>query len=587
VEVNLNTKRTSRSIYENLTEKSHYKNIGGFLDTTSRATFYLMTFLVVIIIISELVFIKKIFQNKVSLFYIIFIAFNVCYFTTVFLISQTRKIKSDRLTLLLRVIEMVFISLIAIPITPYYWIIMYILVIFPVFISLFKWGVKIANYLIILAFSINFVINLIVQIFFSKYIEIVYNNLYILCISNLVIYIAIFSFVNLCKNVYVAIEEKDKENIELVNEVNEKYSLLEIAQKEIKMQYEKIKETNTELEDSNDKLTSSIAEFFTLQQITQGISSIFDINELLKFVNDVILGVMGVNYSTILTYDIKKQRLIVHTTNVVNKNELALLTDTVNCSILKQILLSNEPLLENFADEKEFPFISSRPVNSIICVPLFTKSQRYGLVLIEHTYTNAFDEDNVRFINTIGQQVSIAMENTQLYQKMTELATIDGLTQIYNRLYFQEKLKEEYAKAMQNNYDISVLIFDIDHFKRFNDTFGHIFGDEVLKTLAKIVKPSLRKDDVFARFGGEEFIILLPRTSLKNAYEKAEELRMTISKCLVKDNYVSASVTVSIGVSSFPETAQNEMSLLKTADNALYSAKEAGRNCVKVADSIS
>jgi len=123
---------------------------------------------------------------------------------------------------------------------------------------------------------------------------------------------------------------------------------------------------------------------------------------------------------------------------------------------------------------------------------------------------------------------------------------------------------------------------DIDHFKRFNDTFGHLFGDKVLKHIAHLMKKSLRSGDIIARYGGEEFVILLPRTSVKEAYDKVERLRNIVAKTTIKDELVEASVTVSFGVSSYPEFANTESELLKTADNALYDAKESGRNCVRI-----
>jgi diguanylate cyclase (GGDEF)-like protein len=206
-----------------------------------------------------------------------------------------------------------------------------------------------------------------------------------------------------------------------------------------------------------------------------------------------------------------------------------------------------------------------------------------GLVLIEHKLANAFDNNNLRLMNLIGRQVGIAMENAALYERMNEIATFDNLTKIYNRLSFQKKLEEEFESAKKNNYPLSLAIFDIDHFKRFNDTYGHLFGDKVLKHIAAVIKNSLRSGDIFARFGGEEFIILFPKTDIKRAAEKVESLRKKLEKTTIKDELVSASVTVSFGISCYPCFASTESELIKTADDALYCAKEAGRNCVKLA----
>ena len=166
---------------------------------------------------------------------------------------------------------------------------------------------------------------------------------------------------------------------------------------------------------------------------------------------------------------------------------------------------------------------------------------------------------------------------------MHERATVDGRTGVYNRLYFQERLNEDFENAPNEKYDLSLALLDIDHFKRFNDMFGHLFGDKVLSRIATLIKKSLRSDDVIARYGGEEFVILLPRTGIKEAYYKVERLRELIAKTSITDGTVTSSVTVSFGVSSYPELSSSESELLKMADDALYDAKESGRNCVKIA----
>lgn len=404
---------------------------------------------------------------------------------------------------------------------------------------------------------------------------------------NVFVYVGLGIFAVFCGVIHKEGIENEIQNKSLMEQLEEKYLQLETAQEEIKLQYEKLKGTNSMLEDSNKKLSDSIAEFYTLQQISQAIGSILDIKELLKYLNDIILGVMGVSYSTIILYDEKTSRLKVQTTNISNATEMAILVDNINCSDLVNALNSGKHLMENSAGLKSYEFLKNRDINSLICIPLNTKSRKYGLVLVEHKHGNAFDDDDVRLLKIIAQQVGIAMENAELYQKMQELASRDGLTGVYNRQYFQSRLDLEIKTAQKEDYPLSLAIFDIDHFKRFNDTFGHLFGDKVLKEIIDDVASSLRKNDVIARFGGEEFTILFPHTGLNEAYEKVDLLRKMIAGHIITDNLVSASVTASFGVSCFSECALSGSELLRTADDALYEAKEAGRNCIKVAKTIS
>ncbi|NTV90583.1 MAG: diguanylate cyclase [Clostridiales bacterium] len=375
--------------------------------------------------------------------------------------------------------------------------------------------------------------------------------------------------------------ENEKENSNLMNQLEDKYFQLEVAQDEIKLQYDRLKTTNKKLEDANLRLSSSIAEFYTLQQISKAINSILDTNELLNYVNDVIIGVMGVNFCSIIISDEKTKRLKLIISNISNIEEKALLADSLNLGFFQSIIDNGSNLIENFADSNKYQFLENRDVASFICVPLRQKDRILGLVLVEHKHVNAFTEENVRLLEIIAQQVGIVMENADLYQKMQDLANRDGLTGAYNRQYFKGKLENEFRLARENEYPLSLAIFDIDLFKKFNDTFGHMFGDLVITTVYKIVVGYLRKHDVIARYGGEEFIMIFPRTNLEQATEKAESLRKLISGNLIRDNLVSASVTASFGVCSYPECVLNEVDLVRMADDALYEAKASGRNCVK------
>lgn len=484
-----------------------------------------------------------------------------------------------------RIIEFTVLSIAFQYVGDNYWI--YLLLIFPLMITSLEKGSKTGIIMLTFFYVENILVTLLWHAFkITNSMSInsqnfIYDNL----LKSTFFHMIVILFVFICGNIYNENFKTENENNDLIQKLEEKYQQLELAQDEIKFNYEKLKEINNKLENTNSRLIKNIAEFFTLQQISQAIGSIFDVNELLKYVNDIILGVMGTYSSTIILYDEEKRKFKMHTTNIKNAPELATMNDNVNCSALYDVLNSGKPIIENFVDPEEYRLTKCRDVNSLICVPLITKARKYGIVLVEHKHSNAFDEENMNLLNIIGQQVGIAMENAELYQKMQYLATTDGLTGLFNRLYFQQQLDKEFDKAKNERYPLSVVIFDIDHFKKFNDTFGHLFGDKVLKAIANIVKGSLRKTDVLARFGGEEFIILFPRTKVEEAYEKAEMLRRKISSTVIKDNLVTASVTVSFGVSSYPECAATEGELLRTADGALYDAKTSGRNCVKIAPS--
>jgi len=397
------------------------------------------------------------------------------------------------------------------------------------------------------------------------------------------LYIISFIIVYFFGELYRKRIEEEFQATYATEQFNERYQMLKSEMDEIIRKYSSLITNSDKLEKSNKSLSKSIAEFYTLNQISQAIGSILDTKELLKQLNDIILGVVGGSYSSVILYDEESGRLKVHTTNVTDPNELATLTDNINCSILQDVLMKGECLLESNVDYYQYLFTCGRNINSLMCIPLTTSSRKFGLVLVEHTMNNAFDNENVRFLRIIAQQVGIVMENAELYLKMKEMARKDGLTGIYNRQYFQERLQAEFKEAQKNGWPLSLVMYDIDHFKKFNDMYGHLFGDKVLKSVAEVVASTLRKGDVLARFGGEEFTILLPQTSLDEAYEKVEMLRKLISEHVINDNLISVSVTASFGISSYDECALSENELIRTADDALYEAKASGRNCVMTA----
>lgn len=161
--------------------------------------------------------------------------------------------------------------------------------------------------------------------------------------------------------------------------------------------------------------------------------------------------------------------------------------------------------------------------------------------------------------------------------KLKEIAYTDSLTEIYNRLHFNRILNAEIDKAKRYGVQLSIIFFDVDHFKQINDNHGHLMGDVVLKKIAEISSEANRCSDIFARYGGEEFIILTASTNIEGAMEHARRLRQDIEKYPFK----IGRVTASFGVTEFNVSSDDQQSLLERADKAMYQAKEDGRNCVR------
>jgi diguanylate cyclase (GGDEF)-like protein len=190
------------------------------------------------------------------------------------------------------------------------------------------------------------------------------------------------------------------------------------------------------------------------------------------------------------------------------------------------------------------------------------------------------DGDLIKIGRTIFKFLTGGNIENAYHEEIYRLTTIDGLTQIFNKRYFLETLEREIARSHRYRRDLSLVMFDIDHFKKINDTFGHLAGDYVLKHLASTIKAKIRREDLFARYGGEEFSIVLPEIDGYNARQFAEKIRRIVERQDFRFENAQIAVTISMGVATLDADTADSASLIKRADERLYEAKNSGRNCV-------
>ncbi|MEK6607769.1 MAG: sensor domain-containing diguanylate cyclase, partial [Myxococcota bacterium] len=221
--------------------------------------------------------------------------------------------------------------------------------------------------------------------------------------------------------------------------------------------------------------------------------------------------------------------------------------------------------------------LADQGIRARVAVPLRRHDTIAGFVEVRSPEAGAFGADEVRLLQAIAAQASMAIQNARLY----ELATVDGLTGLYTRRYFDTRLTEELARSRRFGTAFSLVILDLDDFKRVNDTFGHPAGDRVLREAARAMRGALRGIDIAARWGGEEFAFILPRTKLLEAHAVAERVRGDIVATGTAIEGALVRVTASMGVACFPESgAEDGASLVRAADLALYHAKATGKDRV-------
>jgi diguanylate cyclase (GGDEF)-like protein len=221
-------------------------------------------------------------------------------------------------------------------------------------------------------------------------------------------------------------------------------------------------------------------------------------------------------------------------------------------------------------------------VRSWLGVPLFMYGDCEGVVAVQSTRIAAFKPEHQRLLESLALQIAAALQNAHLY----ELAMVDGLTGLFVRRYFDARIDEEIERSRRYATPFSVVMMDVDDFKKLNDTYGHLVGDRVLKAIANVVKAQMRGVDTAARYGGEEIAMILPRTEMVGAYTLAERIREAIAELRIttdEDPPRALAVTASLGISAYPESkAASGEDLVRRADRALYRAKKTGKNRVEL-----
>ena len=248
-------------------------------------------------------------------------------------------------------------------------------------------------------------------------------------------------------------------------------------------------------------------------------------------------------------------------------------TDEPWAGILSDSRTSMERDLNRTSAAKFFAESASR-----MCIPLVSFGQTLGVLALDSAKTDAFRDGDQQSLESVADICATAIQNAHYVDRVKQLAYLDGLTGIFNRRFFELRIMEEIERARRGGLGMAVIMADIDQFKRLNDEFGHVLGDEVLRQVSSLFHQQLRKIDVVCRYGGEEFGILLTQVNPEQALNIAEKLRKMVEGWSFPG--VPRTVTISAGAAAFPQHGTTRDELVRAADSALYAAKQEGRNRV-------
>ncbi|NCB37233.1 MAG: diguanylate cyclase, partial [Erysipelotrichia bacterium] len=320
-----------------------------------------------------------------------------------------------------------------------------------------------------------------------------------------------------------------------------------------------------------------ILQLSTLYEVGKAISSELDFRKLQNMILEIVVKVIKAEKGSLMLLDDSEKTLTIGVAvglseEITNNTRLE-----IGESVAGWVVKNRTPLfVKNAETDPTFLKIKKKYIRTgtLMCVPLSAKDKLLGTLNISRSVPESFSDKDFELFTNLANQAAIAIDNARLYR----YAVTDEMTKLYNHRYFQQRLDEELQRADRYENHISLIILDVDHFKSFNDNYGHPEGDRVLKIVARLIEKSVREIDIAARYGGEEFVVICPEKNGEGSLAPAERIRTAIESYDFRVNGERIPLTVSLGVACYPDQARSKTEIIQKADFALYYSKNNGRN---------
>ncbi|GAB4279134.1 MAG: hypothetical protein Kow0056_12120 [Coriobacteriia bacterium] len=325
-----------------------------------------------------------------------------------------------------------------------------------------------------------------------------------------------------------------------------------------------IEASKREIEQLDDELTRRLSELHIISEITEMIHSTLDFESISHVVLDSLRKAIDIPACSLMVIDRKTDETVFSADSGLENLDLE--------PKMTGYFTAPDVFLEPVADDSTFS-----------CITLFEHNEMGVVFCCPADRLDDLSQDDLLVLQAVASELVVAVENSRLYQLTKRLSITDELTGLRNYRFLQQRLDQEYERANRYNRYLSLLMLDVDHFKGFNDSHGHIAGNRALADLAGVLKSCVREVDIVARYGGEEFSVILPETDAAGAFVVAEKIREAVAEFEFADESGERTghLTVSVGVATFPVHALEREELLRQADDALYQAKHFGRNRVR------
>lgn len=319
-----------------------------------------------------------------------------------------------------------------------------------------------------------------------------------------------------------------------------------------------------------------------LFRIGKAIGSDEDLASLLHHISEQVCELVGADACSIMLLDAPRDRLLAKASYGLRVRDLNRVSFAVGEGVAGWVMKHREAALIGDVEQDE-RFVSRREtsttIRSMASVPLEANGEPVGVLNATSGKVNDFTAIDLEMLRVIARTIALDIEN----RRLRRMSVTDPLTGTYNREFMQQRLPVELAAADQKNQPLSLAMIDVDHFKQVNDQYGHTVGDHVLVAVADRLRSAIRGDDFLIRYGGEEFMVLLPNADAARALEVGERMRLRLADSPIAVDGVDVEVRISVGVAQYHGAQEPADTLIRRADTALYSAKGRGRNRVEIA----
>ena len=363
---------------------------------------------------------------------------------------------------------------------------------------------------------------------------------------------------------------------------------LKLYQSKLVRANEMLSKQKVQLESANKLIARSNTEMKMQHMLVKHINSELHTNKIIEYITKGMINDLGVDLCSVIIRKLDNMETtdeVMCSANATEESKLGDISSAVRSSEfinVYSLLPTATHIVDNKVPDSKYDFLIGSNIGSLLIYPMKVQEDVSGVLVVGNNAYGYF-KDNLAFFETIVEQIVLALRNAFMYSKMQDMATKDALTGIYNRRHFNEVFPKTMENATREKENLTVVLFDIDKFKRVNDNYGHIFGDKVIKYCGKVAKSYANKHNGFAvRYGGEEFVIVFYGKKADEVYPFIVQMHEEIKANRFEYEGKKIKINVSIGITSYPEICGDITNLLNRADDAMYNSKKNGRGMITI-----